>query len=118
MISPEEIERRLPAWTALSELFLDTELLEADYARLRTALAESGYSGAELRAILHGEVAPVLGYNLFSIAGEWMGWSEADLRQLLVPRLQRPRRAGLIVRALLRRYLAVNGSRSIPAADG
>ena len=106
MISPEEIERRVPAWSALSELFLDTELLDADYARLRAALAECGYSSAELRAILYDEVAPVLGFNLFSVAGEWMGWSEADLRRLLLPQVQRPRRGGWIVRIVLRRYLA------------
>lgn len=80
-MSPEEIERRRPVWTALSELWLDSELDEADRERLAVELARSPFDERELRAIYEREVAPALAANLDSVAGEWSGfdpqWLEA-----------------------------------------
>lgn len=55
-------------WEALSELFLDTEI---DLEGIAERLKESGFSLADIEHILKTEVAPVLGGNLFSVAGEW-----------------------------------------------
>lgn len=83
MAKQDEVERRLPVWHALSELFLDTELQPGDYRRIAARLAESGFSTAELRAILHDEVTPAFAVNLMSVAGEWTPWSEADVREIM-----------------------------------
>jgi len=79
------IARRMPVWLAMSELFLDTELDAADHERIRRTLAGSGYDEATLHDILRREVTPAFGPNLFSVAGVWDGWSEADALRLLRP---------------------------------
>jgi hypothetical protein len=76
MLTDEELQRRKPLWTALSELWLDTELDPADIQRIADAVIESGYSEAELNAIYLYEVAPVVSANLLSVAGEWAGFDE------------------------------------------
>ncbi|WP_176538975.1 hypothetical protein [Rhizobium sp. J15] len=43
-----EVQRRLPVWHAMSDLFLDTELQARDYRRIAKVLAGSAYSRAEL----------------------------------------------------------------------
>ncbi len=66
-----EIRFRRPVWEALSELFLDTELMPDDFQRLGRVLAESPYTLHEVEHILYAEVSPVLIWNLLSVAGEW-----------------------------------------------
>ena len=102
-----EVARRLPVWSALSELFLDTELQPRDYRYIRDALAASGYPEAELRRILRAEVLPVFGGNMLSIAGEWAGWSDEGIREEVLAYLrgERPARAGRLVAWWLRDYL-------------
>ncbi len=70
-----DIESRQPVWVALSNLFLDTEvdLLAESIAQ---ALASSPYSIEQLETILVTEVYPVCKYNLWSVAGEWVGFDE------------------------------------------
>ncbi|SMH48085.1 DUF7079 family protein [Azospirillum agricola] len=85
MMGAAEVERRMPVWLALAELFLDTELDAADHDRIRAVLAASGYAEAVLHDILRREVAPAFGPNLFAVAGIWDGWDEADARRLLHP---------------------------------
>ena len=75
--------RRLPVWHAMSELFLDTELQPFDYQHIAGKLRDSGYSRDELWRILQDEVAPVFSWNLLSVAGEWSGWSEADVEDIM-----------------------------------
>ena len=86
IFSPAELMRRRPVWDALSELFLDTELGDADFRRLGRTLRESGYSLPELQHILRTEVAPIVGVNLLSVAGVWGGfdpdWLEAQILAL------------------------------------
>ncbi|MFK7896135.1 MAG: hypothetical protein AB8G23_09885 [Myxococcota bacterium] len=72
---------RKPVWSALSELWLDTELEAYDHARIAEVLAESPFSTAELKEIEGFEVAPVLWPNLASVAGEWAGWNDEELHQ-------------------------------------
>jgi hypothetical protein len=86
------IATRLPVWVALSELFLDTELDDADHDRIAAVLAASPYSEDKLEEILRFEVTPVLKKNLQSVAGEWESLDPAWLREQLAPRLDhRPR---------------------------
>ena len=84
MIEPgEDIQRRRPVWEALSELFLDTELQEYDFARVSRVLAESGYTNEELHSILFREVFPACVPNLHHPAGAWTGfntnWLEEEI---------------------------------------
>ncbi|AFZ69374.1 DUF7079 family protein [Deinococcus peraridilitoris] len=78
-LSPEDRRRCQPVWTALSELFLDTELSEADDRHIACVLANSGYSTQELTHILCDEVTPVVGSNLIAPAGVWSGVDDAWL---------------------------------------
>jgi hypothetical protein len=68
-------------WAALSEVWLDNELDDAQRERLAEELARSPFDERELRAIHAHEVAPAVASNLASIAGEWSGfdpkWLEA-----------------------------------------
>jgi len=69
-----ERQRRRRVWAALSELFLDTELDERNFAEIACVLAESGYTDTELHNILLREVYPVCIPNLRSFAGKWAGF--------------------------------------------
>lgn len=68
---------RKPLWIALSDLFLDTELQDYNYAYIAKAMKESEYSMDEIEDILMLEVFPVCIANLHSVAGEWAGFDEA-----------------------------------------
>lgn len=56
----------------MSELFLDEQVNDQDYAHVARVAAQSGYTDEELDRIFLDEVAPVLHGNLLSVAGEWM----------------------------------------------
>jgi hypothetical protein len=84
MLSKSEIERRLPVWHVLSDIFLDTELQPLDYQWIAAVLASSGYRRDELRSIFENEVAPAFIVNLFSVAGEWTSWSQDEVRQIML----------------------------------
>lgn len=73
----------MPVWHAFSELFLDTELQPYDYQYIAKRLSASGYPREELWRILQDEVAPAFSWNLLSVAGEWEGWSEADVEEIM-----------------------------------
>lgn len=77
------VDERLPVWTALSEMFLDTELQEADLQRIADTLRCSPYSVAEIKRILRDEVSPAFSANLFSMAGEWVPWSHDEVRAIM-----------------------------------
>ena len=79
----EIVDERLPVWTALSDLFLDTELLDADIQRIAEVLAKSPYGVAEIADILRDEVLPAFAQNLLSLAGEWVPWSDAEVRGIM-----------------------------------
>jgi hypothetical protein len=83
------IEERMSVWTAMSELFLDTELQEEDHLRIARVLAASTYSEEKLEEILRFEVTPALKGNLLCVAGEWAGFDEEWLRETIAPRLER-----------------------------
>lgn len=84
-----EIGKRLPVWHAMSDLFLDTQLEPEDYRRIARVLRESSCSSSEARQILEEEVAPAFTFNLNDIAGEWAGWSEEQVREIMLRSLAR-----------------------------
>ena len=102
MLSPSEIEQRLPVWHALSELFLDTELQPEDYGAMADILCRSAYSAAQIRNILEEEVTPAFGSNLLAVAGEWSGWNEAEVREIMLRSLRRRGRLRLGARLMTR----------------
>ena len=105
MVERDDIERRLPVWWALSDLFLDTEQTEEDYGRIARTLNESGYDRTELRRTLDEEVAPAFAFNLFDIAGQWGCWTEEQVLDL-VTRAEREWAAfSLVKRTLVRSHL-------------
>ncbi|MEO3432620.1 hypothetical protein [Inquilinus sp. CAU 1745] len=83
------IERRLPVWVALSELFIDTELQPAAYDAIARTIRQAGIGRAEALTILKEEVAPVFYSNTLSIAGNWTGWPEAEVRGSIMEHLSR-----------------------------
>jgi hypothetical protein len=70
----EDLDRRRPIWSALSDLFLDTELTNGVLTWIGKQVIASGYSPAEVQSILWNEVFPVLEANLRSPAGVWEGY--------------------------------------------
>ena len=103
MLETAEIESRKPVWMALSDLWLDTELAEADLCRIARVLAQSKYDLDTLRSIYLFEVAPVVYQNLLCVAGAWAGFDpewlfseiikrtyKAGVRHKLCCRLRKP----------------------------
>jgi len=83
----EDLEHRRPVWAALSDLFLDTDVSLARSWRVGI-LAASPYSIKELQEILVDEVYPVCRSNLFSPAGEWVGFDPEWLESSILRRLR------------------------------
>lgn len=105
---PADIDRRLPVWVALSELFLDTQLQPTDYRTIAAMLWDSGYTAEELRTIFDLEVTPAFAANLFSVAGEWTSWPEDAVRDIMISSLASTRKHAPInwlKRRWLRRHL-------------
>jgi hypothetical protein len=69
-------EGRIKLWSALSDLFLDTEISDHTYQYIARVIRENGYTSEEAERVLWHEVYPVLEANLRSVAGEWAGWSD------------------------------------------
>ena len=98
MIDEGEIERRKPVWSALSDLWLDTELVDDDLQRIAGVMKRSEYSINELRDIYLFEVAPVVFTNLLSVAGEWAGFNE---EWLLAEATKRAKKRSLFLRGFV-----------------
>jgi hypothetical protein len=71
-----KLNRRIPVWIALSELYLDTDIENSDYDRIVQVLKTSEFSLDELKAIDLYELFPTLQSNLNSVIGEWGGFDE------------------------------------------
>lgn len=78
-----EVARRLPLWTALSDLFLDTDVMSSVPHIART-IVSGGWRLAEAEEVLRWEVRPAFYRNLLSIAGEWAGWPEDVVRDAVL----------------------------------
>jgi hypothetical protein len=105
MAERDDIERRLPVWCALSDLFLDTEQTDEEYGWIARKLNESGYNRAELRRILDEEVAPAFAFNLFDILGHWGGWTEEQVLDLVTRTQAEWAAFSLAKRTLVRSHL-------------
>lgn len=64
-----------PVWSALSDLFLDTET-RWFLPRTAWAGARSGLSWQQLDQVYQNQVAPVVAPNLLDIAGDWAGFPD------------------------------------------
>ncbi len=58
----------------MSNLWLDTELTDAAIAEIAAVVCDSGLDREELEDVFRHELAPFLGPNLRSVAGEWGGF--------------------------------------------
>ena len=81
MIVNDERQRRKAVWIALSEFYLDTELVQEDFERIAGICMESGFSEKELTEINYFEVAPVVGLNLWAPVGNWAGFDQEWLTE-------------------------------------
>lgn len=109
-----DVEKRLPVWHALSDIFLDTELQPEDYCRIAAVLRSSGYSTVELRTIFEGEVAPAFAFNMVDVAGEWTSWTEAGVREIMLRSFERKRNVPPVPwlkRRIYRRHVAQEWSK-------
>lgn len=108
-----EIDRRLPVWEAMADLFLDTEYLGIVGAeKVAERIRPAGYSREELRLIFFDEVLPAFAFNLFDLAGEWAGWDLKCVRaRVLDIKARKWRPATRFQAALVRPTMARNWSR-------
>ena len=84
-----DLENRRPVWEEMSKLFLDTEFDSVNLDKMTTILSESKYSYSELDQIFRREVAPVLGFNLLSVAGIWTSFDQEWLETEILRREKR-----------------------------
>ena len=96
MPHPDDIERKLPRWTALADLFLDTEIDDATRQAIARAVRASDLDIPSVEAILKDEVLPAFAFNLMQVSGEWAGWDEAQVREIMLRSLVR--KPGLVRR--------------------
>ncbi|HDY98329.1 MAG TPA: hypothetical protein ENH72_07535 [Pseudomonas sabulinigri] len=71
-----DIEKRIPLWSAFSELFLDTEVSTSTHTFIARQVLASELAPELVVDILWLEVFPALCDNLRSVAGEWAGFDE------------------------------------------
>lgn len=69
-LTPLELQVRRPVWTAMSDLFLDTET-RWSIPYVGRVCAASGLDDEQLERVFWCEVFPLAIYNLHDIAGEW-----------------------------------------------
>ncbi len=107
-----ELEKRLPVWRALSDLFLDTELNHSDFEYIANRIRKSDYSALEAQTILWNEVFPALGDNLRIGTGEWAYFSDDWLQERILRVLNGTDEAsggyGLITVSQARQVIAEN----------
>ena len=83
-LDEKTLSLRKPLWSALSDLFLDTELQDADLSYIALKMKESSYSLDEITDILMTEVFPVCISNLNPVAGIWEGFEGESLFREIV----------------------------------
>lgn len=83
-----ELAKRKKVWSALSNLFLDTDVTLSEESVVRE-LASSPYDIDTLETILEREVSPVCKWNVFW--WEWAGFDVEWLAENILRNLSRPR---------------------------
>lgn len=86
----DDIDTRIPVWTALSDLYLDTDVTLSHDHIVRT-LAASPYPLEDLHEMLMYDVHPALYMNLMLVAGEWAGFDETWLVERITAIRRQPR---------------------------
>lgn len=79
-LSDAEIERRMPVWVAMSDLFLDTYPFDWTLRHIAAAVMAADFSEPEAREIFRTEVGPAFAGNLLQVAGEWAMFPEEVVR--------------------------------------
>lgn len=95
------IDALMPAISALSDFYLDTEFDDDYVQRIATTCLDTGLNFAQISELLTKHVAPATAGNMFSIAGEWAGFDEDWLKERV---LRGPRLSGLFASSLLSGY--------------
>ncbi len=106
MLTPDELENRVPVWLALSDFFVDNEFDARHWSINAAVLAESSYTLSELDRIFREEVAPVAAQNIAFgiypvISPVWAGFDAEWLREAITNHLLRNLSPGLVERALV-----------------
>jgi hypothetical protein len=84
-----ELDKRLPVWIALAELFTDNDLSAGGKRHLAERLSQSSYTIEKIDVILCDEIFPTFSGNLQTVAGNWTGWSDEEVRLRVLKRLGR-----------------------------
>jgi len=79
-----DLLNRLPVWNALSDLYLDNEIDDAQEKQIVEICATSPFSIEQLDYIMFNELYPVLAGNLRSLAGEWAGFDPVWLKDEII----------------------------------
>src|SRR4051812_34511149 len=70
---------------ALSDLYLDSEILDGELEFIVRRLKQAGFPMPEIVRIFEEEVAPAVYFNAFSVAGVWgqfdVEWLEARIEK-------------------------------------
>lgn len=77
-------------WAAMAEHFLDTETRH-DIPLTALACVDAGLDVRQAQRVWRDEVTPVVGVNLFGVAGEWAGWDQRSLVESIERRRARGR---------------------------
>ncbi len=89
ILTPTDVERRLPLWRALADLYLDTE--DAGFVANIVSVAEqAGFTADDVDQILRWEVRPALYANYLNVAGEWAGWDNDWLEDRITKSIRGP----------------------------
>lgn len=96
-----EIERRLPVWVAMSDLFLDTYPFDWTLRHIAAEVMAADFSEPEAREIFRNEVGPAFASNLLQVAGEWAMFGD----ELVRAEILKGRKAGLLERDVIETVL-------------
>ncbi len=80
---------RIEAWSAISELWLDTHFDDGEQNYVSSILANSRFTIPEIEHMYLYEVAPVVFVNLLSVAGVWEGFDKDWLADTILKRRRR-----------------------------
>lgn len=103
-LTQKEIDKRIPLWTAISQLYVDNEISEYDLELIVKEILKFGCSFEEAEKIFRYEVAPVCWGNIFS----WSVWNGFDTEWLtteIVKNIEKQKRKSLY-RVFIRNPLA------------
>jgi hypothetical protein len=96
MLCEKEIAARKPVWSAVSEMYLDTQLSETDLENIATVIVENNLTISEAKKIDKYEVFPILLPNVLSVAGDWAGFDESWLFEKIIHHIKANSKISLV----------------------